>query len=129
MPPRTRAGTKLAAKLSSCAVFDTAELLEMNLLQLPVKDLLLDCRVCKQWKSAIDSSHNIQTALFKPLTTIFNIDSTKRRSQNNETSPVRLTEVPFIADNRFVDLFRGASVIVALMNPLLIRHEKCQKTC
>lgn len=77
MPPRTRVGTKLTAKVSSDAVFDAAELLEMILLQLPVNDLLLNYRVCKQWKSAIDASPNVQKALFmrpEPLTSVFEID-------------------------------------------------------
>ncbi|KAK4498551.1 hypothetical protein PRZ48_011209 [Zasmidium cellare] len=45
-------------------VFNTAELLEEVLLYLPMKDVLLDQRVCKTWKNGIDGSIKLQKALF-----------------------------------------------------------------
>lgn len=44
--------------------FDTAELLEAILLELPMKDLLLSQKVCKQWKAMVDSSIRVQRKLF-----------------------------------------------------------------
>ncbi|KAK4613631.1 hypothetical protein CLAFUW4_09711 [Fulvia fulva] len=46
------------------AVFYTTELLEQILLELPMKDLLLDQRVSKMWKECIDKSTKLQKALF-----------------------------------------------------------------
>ena len=46
------------------AVFDTAELLEMILFELPTKDLLLSTGVSQSWKAAIKSSKRLQRALF-----------------------------------------------------------------
>lgn len=46
------------------AVFGTAKLLETILLLLPMKDILLDDRVCKEWRDAIASSKKLQKALF-----------------------------------------------------------------
>ncbi|KAK5732317.1 hypothetical protein LTR17_010631 [Elasticomyces elasticus] len=40
------------------------ELIENIILHLPMKDLLLSQRVCKTWKAVIDSSPQIQEALF-----------------------------------------------------------------
>ncbi|KAF7190714.1 hypothetical protein HII31_07873 [Pseudocercospora fuligena] len=42
----------------------TSELLENILLHLPMRDLLLDQRVCKTWKACIDSSVKLQRGLF-----------------------------------------------------------------
>jgi hypothetical protein len=46
------------------AVLATAELLELILLNLPIKDILFAQKVCKQWKQLIDSSPLLQQALF-----------------------------------------------------------------
>ncbi|KAK3717978.1 hypothetical protein LTR37_005404 [Vermiconidia calcicola] len=45
-------------------VFDTVELLETILLELPTRDLLLSQRVNKQWAAVIQSSRKLQQALF-----------------------------------------------------------------
>ncbi|KAK5119514.1 hypothetical protein LTR85_007614 [Meristemomyces frigidus] len=45
-------------------VLGTAELLEMILLRLPMKDLLFAHAVCRQWKSTIDDTARLQQALF-----------------------------------------------------------------
>lgn len=45
-------------------VLSTTELLEMILLQLPLKDLLLAQRVSTKWKAVIDASPDLQKALF-----------------------------------------------------------------
>jgi hypothetical protein len=45
-------------------VFDTAELLEAVLFQLPIRDLLFAQKVCREWKQAIDASPKLQEALF-----------------------------------------------------------------
>ncbi|KAK5710221.1 hypothetical protein LTR17_019056 [Elasticomyces elasticus] len=45
-------------------VFLPPELVEIILLQLPMKDLLLSQRVCKTWKAVVESSPGIQNALF-----------------------------------------------------------------
>ncbi|KAK5714981.1 hypothetical protein LTR15_010397 [Elasticomyces elasticus] len=45
-------------------VFLPPELVEIILLQLPMKDLLLSQRVCKTWKAVVESSSGIQKALF-----------------------------------------------------------------
>lgn len=48
----------------SC-IFGTPELLEMLLLNLPIKDLLVNAqRVCKKWNSTIRDSPKLQQALF-----------------------------------------------------------------
>ncbi|KAK5718380.1 hypothetical protein LTR15_008107 [Elasticomyces elasticus] len=46
------------------AVFDVAELLEMIILYLPMKDMQLSRAVCKAWKNGVDSSIHIEKALF-----------------------------------------------------------------
>ncbi|KAK5680391.1 hypothetical protein LTS10_007318 [Elasticomyces elasticus] len=46
------------------AVFDVAELLEMIVLYLPMKDMQLSRAVCKTWKNGVDSSSKIKKALF-----------------------------------------------------------------
>ena len=57
-------GSRASEKVSAIG-----ELLEAILLQIPVKDLLLNQRVCKQWHSTIKNSTRLQQALFfKPLT-------------------------------------------------------------
>ena len=44
---------------------ETPELLELILLELPMKDLLLNAqRVCRRWKANIDGSIKLQRALF-----------------------------------------------------------------
>ena len=49
-------------------VFDTTELLEMILYELPTKDLLFAQRISKQAKAVIDNSTKLQQALFfKPI--------------------------------------------------------------
>ena len=45
-------------------VFKTAELLEMILYKLPVKDLLFAQRVARQWKAVTDNSVKLQQGLF-----------------------------------------------------------------
>lgn len=45
-------------------LFHVAELLEAILHALPTKDLLLDMRVCKTWKRAIENSTKLQKDLF-----------------------------------------------------------------
>jgi hypothetical protein len=49
-------------------VFDTTELLEIILYELPTKDLLFAQRISKQTKAVIDNSTKLQQALFfKPV--------------------------------------------------------------
>lgn len=45
-------------------VFGTAELADMILIQLPMRNLLLSQRVCRKWKYAIRNSPQLQRALF-----------------------------------------------------------------
>ena len=45
-------------------IFHVVELLEAILHELPIKDLLLDMRVCKTWKLAIENSIELQKDLF-----------------------------------------------------------------
>lgn len=45
-------------------VFETTELLEMTLIQLPVRDLLFAQRVCKTWNICIDHSSKLRKGLF-----------------------------------------------------------------
>ena len=45
-------------------VFDTPELMEAILLQLPLKDALLSQRVSKQWRNTIVGSTKLQQLLF-----------------------------------------------------------------
>lgn len=45
-------------------IFTLPEVLEMVLLGLPMKDLLLDQRVCKTWRNLITTSSKLQQALF-----------------------------------------------------------------
>ncbi|EME77441.1 uncharacterized protein MYCFIDRAFT_85123 [Pseudocercospora fijiensis CIRAD86] len=49
---------------AAAAVFYTAELLEHILKFLSMKDLLLDQRVCKQWRDVIKQSPELQQNLF-----------------------------------------------------------------
>jgi hypothetical protein len=46
-------------------VFNVTELLELVLLAVPVKDVLVLQRVCKDWQAAIEGSTRIQQALFR----------------------------------------------------------------
>ena len=50
--------------IAAASVFDTYELLEWTLLHLPLFDILLAQRVCKNWNSIINRSLNIQQVLF-----------------------------------------------------------------
>ncbi|KAK3691903.1 hypothetical protein LTR37_018334 [Vermiconidia calcicola] len=53
---------------ASVRVLDTVELLEHILYKLPMRDLLLSQRVCKQWQAVIKASKKLQCALFfEPL--------------------------------------------------------------
>ncbi|KAK3717979.1 hypothetical protein LTR37_005405 [Vermiconidia calcicola] len=53
---------------ASVRVLDTVELLEHILYKLPMRDLLLAQRVCKQWQAVIKDSKKLQRALFfEPL--------------------------------------------------------------
>ena len=54
----------LSTSGSTEVVYNTAELLESILHNLPTKDLLLAQRVCRQWKQAIERSPKLQRALF-----------------------------------------------------------------
>ncbi|KAF7187798.1 hypothetical protein HII31_10698 [Pseudocercospora fuligena] len=49
---------------AAAAVFYTAELLESILKLLPMRDLLLDQRVCTHWRDAIKQSPELQQNLF-----------------------------------------------------------------
>lgn len=54
---------------ASAQAFDTAELLEMILLSLPMRDLLFAQAVCRQWNELIGWSVKLQQALFiRPAT-------------------------------------------------------------
>ncbi|KAK5680396.1 hypothetical protein LTS10_007324 [Elasticomyces elasticus] len=50
--------------MAAQAVFAVSELLEMILLQLPMKDMQRSQAVCKQWRGEVDSSTRIKRALF-----------------------------------------------------------------
>jgi hypothetical protein len=50
-------------------LFDTTELLESVLLELPTIDLLFAQGVCKRWKQVIERSRRLQQALFFKSTT------------------------------------------------------------
>ena len=57
-----------AIMAASVRVLDTVELLEHILYKLPMRDLLLSQRVCKQWQAVIKASKKLQCALFfEPL--------------------------------------------------------------
>jgi hypothetical protein len=61
---RTMANDQYSPLPAVQQLFDTAELLESVLFELPSKDLLLAQRVCKQWKLTIEGSRKLQQALF-----------------------------------------------------------------
>lgn len=50
--------------MSATKVFNTVEILETILLQLPIRDVLLDQRVSRSWRAVIAGSISIQRALF-----------------------------------------------------------------
>ena len=54
----------MASIPSRDTVFETTELLESILFQLPTRDLLLGQRVSKRWQAVIGISRKLQRALF-----------------------------------------------------------------
>jgi hypothetical protein len=58
--PRYKMQVKMAAEKVLCLV----ELLELILLDLPMRDLLLAQRVCRQWRACIRSSSRLKQKLF-----------------------------------------------------------------
>lgn len=50
---------------ASAAAFDTFELLEMIIVQLPVHDILVARAVCRNWNSLIESSLQIRRSTFR----------------------------------------------------------------
>lgn len=111
MPPRTRAAAKRGAEAASTAVFDTVELLENILLNLPMKDLLLDARVCRKWKEVINGSISLQRALFmkaEPVDVVFRF-----------RPPSHFNKIPEDDDTRwFCHQKNGIDFIAARINPL-----------
>lgn len=64
-------------------MWDVPEVLENILVRLPMKDLLLDQRVCTQWRDLIQAAPRLQEALFfKPI-------STRHVGQNGKISRER----------------------------------------
>ena len=66
--PQEEQPTEAPKVTASTKVLNTVELLELVLLELPVRDLLLVQRVCCTWHSTIENSRLLQQALFfKPI--------------------------------------------------------------
>jgi hypothetical protein len=55
---------KIQVKMATNKVLCLVELLELILLKLPMRDLLLAQRVCRQWRACIRSSNRLQQKLF-----------------------------------------------------------------
>ena len=70
LPNEQNSNMPLADLPSSERVFNTVELIEAVLLELPLKDVLLAQRVCKTWQAAIAASSPLQRALcLRPIKT------------------------------------------------------------
>ncbi|KAK5168120.1 uncharacterized protein LTR77_006688 [Saxophila tyrrhenica] len=79
--------------LNACArTFNTAELLESILLQLPCKQVVSVRRVCKQWRYAVKGSHKILLALCLTLIETLDYPLLPRRSKESVTKIVAFIE-------------------------------------
>lgn len=127
MPAITRFKASRAKIATTNAVFDTAELLEMIFIQLSMKDLLLNTRVCKQWKTAITTSLKLQRRLFmapEPITHAFKHDHNAW-----EIEEIATVAMPCLNDTSVVGyhgLRTSGPWILATLNPLLTEtmHER-----
>jgi hypothetical protein len=88
------------------AVFETFELLETILFELPMQTLLLSQRVNKQWKSVLEGSTKLQQALFfKPI----------------PGGPIPFTELPWLGwkDSATYNRIETLTTGKCIRNPLL----------
>ena len=70
LPNEQNSNMPLADLPSSERVFNTVELIEAVLLELPLRDILLAQQVCKTWQAAIAASSPLQRALcLQPIKT------------------------------------------------------------
>lgn len=90
MPPATEDETNTDSRRTAVDdVFDVPELLEMILTHLPMKELLLDTSVSKQWKATIAGSHKLQKTLFmvpEPIKSQYQFDPDELRMQETPAS-------------------------------------------
>ncbi|KAK3617181.1 hypothetical protein LTR56_025461 [Elasticomyces elasticus] len=92
------------------------ELLETILVNLPTRDLLFASRICKTWKSTIDSSPRIQRALFLKPGNIEDVDRTSIRHDYRDHTHASKQSVavnpPLIAADGAKSLLAHASLVV-----------------
>lgn len=84
-----------AAKAAAEKVFDTAELLEIILLNLPMKDLIHAQATSRNWREAIAGSDELQRRLFLKARNL----QTAARAKNNGITPWN-SEMPSFIGNR-----------------------------
>lgn len=95
-------------------IWRVPEMLEAILYELPMKDLLLDQRVCKAWKASVDSSTKLKKKLFLiPKGEICNSIGGEQYQATNSTASANYTGADLIIKPN------EAGDIRPILNPLL----------